>query len=98
MDGGYLWAATEGGVVRWNTKTGEYVKYTKTGRLASNGVYSMAMDAQGVKWLGTMHGGVTRFNGVSWKTYTTADGLAYNYVTEPFAKVTPTTDFAISPP
>ena len=26
----FIWAATEGGVVKWNLITGEYIKYTNT--------------------------------------------------------------------
>ena len=47
-----------------------------------NLVHSIAIDLQGVKWFGTENG-VTSFddsNGMTWKTYTKADGLASNIV------------------
>lgn len=47
--------------------------------LASNYVYSIAIDAAGNKWFGTDNG-VSKFDGTTWTTYTTADGLADNYV------------------
>ncbi len=45
-----------------------------------NYVFSMAIDQSGNKWFGTWGGGVSRFNGETWKNYTTAEGLAGNIV------------------
>ncbi len=79
MEGKYIWAATSGGVVRWDKETGSYSKFTTTDGLADNSVLSVAVDSQRVKWFGTS-GGVSRFDGSSWTTYTTANGLANNSV------------------
>jgi hypothetical protein len=74
-----LWAATEGGVLRWNLAEGTRVKYTAEHGLASNSVEALAMDGEGALWFGT-RGGVSRFDGQNWTTYTTEEGLASNSV------------------
>ncbi len=43
-------------------------------------MWSIAIDAQGNKWFGTYKGGVSKFDGTNWITYTTEDGLAGNIV------------------
>ncbi len=45
-----------------------------------NYVVSAAIDRQDQKWFGTWGGGISRFDGTSWKTYSTADGLGGNFV------------------
>ncbi|MFZ5876957.1 MAG: ligand-binding sensor domain-containing protein [Nitrospirota bacterium] len=45
-----------------------------------NYVFSLLIDPRGVKWIGTWGGGVARFDGKTWKNYTTKDGLAGNVV------------------
>jgi len=79
MEGDFVWAATTGGVVRWNRIDGTYVKYTATDGLAHNIVYAIAIDQVGHKWFGTWKG-VSEFDGSTWTSYTTADGLAGNTV------------------
>ncbi len=49
--------------------------------LYDNHVSAIAIDSQGVKWFATYRGGVSRFDGSAWKTYTTSDGLANDIVT-----------------
>jgi ligand-binding sensor domain-containing protein len=43
-------------------------------------VTAIAIDAAGHEWFGTYGGGVSHFDGTTWTTYTTADGLASNGV------------------
>ncbi|HEX4943956.1 MAG TPA: two-component regulator propeller domain-containing protein [Usitatibacteraceae bacterium] len=45
-----------------------------------NYIVAMAVDRQGVVWCGTWGGGLSRFDGKSWKTWTTAEGLPGNHV------------------
>lgn len=45
-----------------------------------NYVISSALDSKGMKWFGTWGGGLSRFDGKTFKNYTTADGLAGNIV------------------
>ena len=45
-----------------------------------NYVLAIAIDRKGRKWFGTWGAGLSRFDGRSWVTYTTADGLGGNYI------------------
>lgn len=45
-----------------------------------NYVISAAVDRNDHKWFGTWGGGISRFDGTSWKTYSKADGLGGNFV------------------
>jgi ligand-binding sensor domain-containing protein len=82
IEGDYLWAATEGGVVRWNVRDGTYVKYTRGDGLADNQVQAVGIDLDGSKWFGTHDSGVSHFDGTTWTTYTESNsGLASNHVT-----------------
>jgi ligand-binding sensor domain-containing protein len=74
--GDYLWAGTNGGVVRWNTNDDSYVKYTTADGLAGNVVTAIASDLTGKLWVGTLEYGASKFDGTNWTTYTTASGLA----------------------
>ena len=77
---GDLWTGGSGGVVHWNTKTGDYVKYTTEYGLASNFVTSIAQSSDGSLWFGTYGSGISRFDGHAWRTYTKQDGLIDNTV------------------
>jgi ligand-binding sensor domain-containing protein len=45
-----------------------------------NYVISAAVDRRNHKWFGTWGGGISRFDGSSWTTYSKADGLGGNFV------------------
>lgn len=45
-----------------------------------NYIISMVVDEQGIVWCGTWGGGLSRFDGKTWKTYTVKDGLPGNHV------------------
>jgi ligand-binding sensor domain-containing protein len=45
-----------------------------------NYVLSIAVDREDDKWFGTWGAGLSRFDGEKWKTYTTQDGLAGNFI------------------
>lgn len=45
-----------------------------------NYVVAMEVDAAGVVWVGTWGGGLGRFDGKTWRNYTTAEGLPGNHV------------------
>ncbi|HSO06792.1 MAG TPA: two-component regulator propeller domain-containing protein [Pelomicrobium sp.] len=45
-----------------------------------NYIVSLAVDRDGVVWAGTWGGGLSRFDGKQWKSYTVADGLPGNHV------------------
>ena len=57
---GYLWLATQEGVVRFDGY--DFDVYTKMNSgLRSNNIYSMHVDPTGVLWIGTRSGGVARY-------------------------------------
>lgn len=45
-----------------------------------NYIVAMAVARDGAVWVGTWGGGLSRFDGAKWKTYTTAEGLPGNHV------------------
>lgn len=45
-----------------------------------NYIVALAIDRDGMPWAGTWGGGVSRFNGKSWTTYTTVEGLPGNHI------------------
>lgn len=63
LDGGRytVWTATDGEVVRWDVRTGDYVKITTDDGLADNAVRAIAVAPDGALWFGTWDGGVSRY-------------------------------------
>jgi ligand-binding sensor domain-containing protein len=45
-----------------------------------NYIVSIVVDDKGVVWCGTWGGGLSRFDGTSWQTYTSKEGLPGNHV------------------
>ncbi len=45
-----------------------------------NYIVSLTVDSQGVVWAGTWGGGLSRYDGQNWKTYTVTDGLPANHI------------------
>lgn len=71
--GNDIWLATEGGLARhrdgqWKTDA------------AGTFVVSLAADARGQVWAGTLGGGLLGYDGSAWRTYTVRDGLPANNV------------------
>ena len=54
--------------------------YSVTEGLAQSQVYCMLEDHQGYLWLGTQGGGLSRFDGEEFQSYSTRNGLADNYI------------------
>ena len=75
---GTLWAATAAGLVRYSA--GNFKTYTLKDGLPHGYISSLALDANGVLWLGTIGGGLVRFSQNRFVTYTTASGLAHDEV------------------
>ena len=48
--------------------------------VAQSQVFSLLQDSRGYLWMGTRGGGVTQFDGTSFKTYSIKDGLPNNYI------------------
>jgi ligand-binding sensor domain-containing protein len=84
-----LWfAAQDGGVSRYDGTTWQAftigTRPKATDPMAMPGplpsVEAIAQDKQGNLWFGTNGGGVTRYDGTTWKTFTSKDGLAGNSI------------------
>jgi ligand-binding sensor domain-containing protein len=58
-----------------------WMTYTTHHGLASNSVSSIAIDSHGHVWVGTLGGGVSRFDSQEWFTYSIGHGLADDWVT-----------------
>ncbi|MGB5050748.1 MAG: two-component regulator propeller domain-containing protein [Caldilineaceae bacterium] len=81
VQGDILWAATVGGLVQWDTRTGNSIKLTTEHGLASNFVTSLAVATDGSLWIGTQFSGLSRLTSDGrWTTFTTDDGLVDNSV------------------
>ena len=87
LGGGYTWVATDGGVVCFSAD--QQAKFTTADGLADNWVEAITVDSGGRLWFGMQdsgvsvldHGGTPFDKGDdTWITFTTADGLASNYV------------------
>ena len=72
-----LWVGTSEGIVKVARRTGTALQtYTMADGLKSPYIFTMKRDPRGGYWFGTNNGGVSRFDGKSWKTYLPSDGLA----------------------
>jgi len=82
FEGPYLWLGLSSGIIRYDTRTQDQYKiYTNrnTNGLLANGIYKIAVDAKGNKWIGTYGGGLSHFNGTRWQTYTPYGGGEVTY-------------------
>jgi ligand-binding sensor domain-containing protein len=84
LDGNDLWLGLSNGIIRYNTKTPDthetFTTRNTNGGLLSNGIYTLKVDRDGNKWIGTYGGGLTRYDGREWFTYTPyGRGLAVSY-------------------
>ncbi len=80
VDGETLWAATNGGLARWDTAAAEALTLTTADGLPSNTVTALGVDASGALWVGTDAGAAqVRLDG-SLRRFTVADGLPDPFV------------------
>ncbi len=76
---GYLWLATDGGVVRFNGAS--FTSFTTApGSPRDNEAWALQEDDDGGLWIGS-YGGLTRLKQGRFTTFTKADGLPDNVVT-----------------
>ncbi len=84
LEGDRLWMGLSNGMIRYDTQTLDnheiFTPESTSGGLMSKGIYTLKVDRGGTKWIGTYGGGLTRFDGKTWTTYTTADGLGDQWV------------------
>jgi ligand-binding sensor domain-containing protein len=87
---GTLWVGSGRGLYHFNPATREYTRYTReTTSLPSDNITHLAIGPDGSVWVGTFDtvfpypGGLTRFDGKAWTTYTTSDSpLPHNQLGE----------------
>ena len=79
---GYLWAATSGGLVRWDTDAGTYTKYTSEHRLCSNQLSAVEVAPDGTIWLASKDNGISSLKDGVFRSYTVADGLPSNVIND----------------
>jgi ligand-binding sensor domain-containing protein len=56
--------------------------YNRPEGLPLSHVYCLLQDSKGYIWAGTRGGGICKFDGITFTTYTTQDGLASNFINE----------------
>jgi ligand-binding sensor domain-containing protein len=82
LEDGYMWVATDGGLVKIDQTTGtpEFFNKANSG-LPSNVITAVTTDASGNKWIGTKKG-LVRYDGAKWTVYDSAhSGLPLDYIT-----------------
>ena len=72
-DGSYVWCATDGGLVKWNTENDKYeiISVSPDG-LGSVPAYCIAQDENDALWVGIAYG-VSCYDGTAWTTYRDID-------------------------
>ena len=68
LDGPFVWAGTDGGLVRWYMPNCSSDRFTTSEGLASNHVFSLALDLSGGVWVGTFRGASRNYRG-TWLTF-----------------------------
>ncbi len=84
-EAGVLWVGTASGVSRYDGDPasgafGTWTSYTTADGLVDDDVISIAVDADGGVWFGTLLGGASYFDGETWTSYTTEDDLVGDWV------------------
>ncbi len=82
FEGEFLWLGLSNGIIRYDTSTlDHYEIYTtrSTDGLLAKGIYKIAIDSKGEKWIGTYGGGLSHFDGKNWQVFTPYGGGKLTY-------------------
>jgi len=76
------WVGTDYGLGIYNDTTWTvYTVANTSGGLTDNGIRTITFDVAGNAWLGTFNGGMVKFDGTNWTSYTTSNsGVPDNFV------------------
>ncbi len=92
---GYIWIGTSNGLSRYdgrgmgdcatNSSRGmgdcpHFVNFTREDGLAGDRAWSIQQDRDGGIWIGTLRGGLSRYDGSEFAAFTTRDGLPSNNI------------------
>lgn len=77
---GYLWFTTLDGLVRFDGVSFTTFSKSNVSQFKSNRFSSLLEDSRGDLWMGTDDGGVVRYHGGEFFSYTTEDGLPHNAI------------------
>jgi ligand-binding sensor domain-containing protein/signal transduction histidine kinase len=77
---GFLWFATEEGLVRFDGAALRTYDTSNTPALGHNSIWALLEDRHGTLWIGTYGGGLTSLRDGALRTITTKDGLPSNSI------------------
>jgi signal transduction histidine kinase/ligand-binding sensor domain-containing protein len=77
---GYLWLATNGGLVRYDGVRFTVFNTSNTSGITSNRLHCLAEAGDGALWIGTEDSGIIRYKDGFFSAYSTADGLPRNHI------------------
>ncbi len=78
---GYLWLATFAGLARFDGVNFTVFDTSNTPELKSGRLRALYADSRGNLWVGSEHGGLAEYDGVTFHLYSQTDGLPSNIVT-----------------
>ena len=78
---GYVWIATQEGLVRFNGLEFKLFNKATTDAIRHNDIRALYQDRAGALWIGTFGGGLVRYQDGKFATYTVQNGLSNNTIT-----------------
>lgn len=76
----YLWLGTQEGIAKFDGYQFQVFNKKNTKAIKHNYFSTIFEDSQGNIWLGTIGGGLVKYNGVEFTSYTVEDGLPSNLI------------------
>src|SRR5580692_11318456 len=77
---GYLWIGTTGGLVRFDGVHFTVYDRQNTPALHENSIFCLTVARDGALWIGTEGGGLVRYAGGQFRSWSTRDGLSNDFV------------------